>query len=144
MSSYAMVKDAGAFLAGAAGIKPQNSAAATVNGAAVDRLRYQSCVVVCMTGAATGSPTTQTLTFKVQDSADGTTGWADLEDVGGTVYSKVVSADDTVTDLDVKLGGARQYIRVVCTVAFTGGTTPRNDVAAALVLAGVSEAELPA
>lgn len=143
MSGYALVRDSGAYVLGAAGVLPQNSGAATVNGSAIDRGDYQSCVVHAMTGTATGSPSAQSHTFKLQDSPDGSTDWNDLTDVHGNVYSTEITADETIADLDVKLGGAKKYIRVVATVAFTDGSSPANDIAAVVALAGVASAELP-
>ncbi len=89
-------------------------------------------------GAASGSPTAQTVATKLQDSADGSTGWADVSGAAATD----LTADDTEDEVDIDLSGAKRYVRVVATISFTGGTTPSIPVAATLVLAGKDE--LPA
>lgn len=103
-------------------ILPQ-AATGNVNGSAVDTKGAQSCAVVgFLDDAATGS-------FKVQDSDDGSTGWADVAD------AKIISADDTndtagvASDL-VSLGviGAKRYLRVVFTHTGSG------DIAAFIAL----------
>ena len=50
----------------------------TTNSSAIDRQGYESCVLFHACGAATGSPSAQTADSKLQDSADGSTSWADI------------------------------------------------------------------
>jgi hypothetical protein len=66
-------------------------------------------------GAVTG--TTPTLDGKIQDSTDGSTGWAD---VSGYTFTQV-TASDSQQSLNVDTRGVKQYIRYVGTI---GGTTP--------------------
>lgn len=132
MSTVAMQRNIGAYVKVAKGINPQASAAATINGAAIDRQGYLSCVLHHACGAAAGSPTARTVDSKIQDSADGSTGWADLSGAAATQ----LTADNSEAEKNVDLSGAKRYIRVVETVAFTGGTTPTIPVAAEVVLAG--------
>jgi hypothetical protein len=80
----------------------------------------------------------QTVATKLQDSADGSTGWADVSAAAATD----LTADDTEDEVDIDLSGAKRYVRAVTTVSFTAGTTPSIPVAATLVLAGKDE--LPA
>lgn len=122
----------GALIKVVAGFSPRASATATINGAAIDRQDILSCVLHGRTGAAAGSPTAQTYDLKLQDSADGSTSWADLT---GAVITQI-TAIDTSGYVDVNLLSAKRYIRSVGTVAFTAGTSPTLEVACAVVLGG--------
>lgn len=122
----------GAYVKAVRGISPQDSAAATINGASIDRLGFDSCVLHHTCGAASGTPTSFTAASKLQDSDDGSTGWADLTGAAATT----LAADDTEAQKDIDLTGAKRYIRVVETVAFVGGTSPKVEVAATVVLGG--------
>ena len=127
------VTDIGAAVKAIKGINPEDSAAQTINGPAVDRHTYnlpRSAVVACQVGAETGSPTSKTVNYKLQDSPDNST-WADYGSAGTTI-----TADDTDGELDLDLNGADRYVRVVVTVAFVGGTSPTVPVGATLVLGG--------
>lgn len=110
------------------GISPQASADGTVNGASIDRTGFGYAVVSCDVGASTGSPTAISVTFKVQDSADGTT----FADVAGT--TRTITVNNTNDRIEVDLRGLRQYIRAVATVTHTGGTMPTTNIAASVVL----------
>ncbi len=114
---------------GAVGIDPQSFSGTTaVDGAAVDTLKWKTAKAICQAGATTGTPTTFSVTFKAQDSADGSTGWADITDpVSGTVLTAVLSAVSTAADFRISdfLGvQTKRYIRLVATPAFTGGSSP--------------------
>lgn len=139
MISQALRSDIGSFIKPVKGINPANQAAGTVNGAAIDRQRYGSCTLHLAVGAATGSPTAQTVDAKLQDSADGSTGWADL--TGAAVTQR--TADNTEAEVDANLAGAKQYIRAVVVVAFTAGTSPAIPIAATVVLGGADELPAP-
>ena len=130
--SMALHRNVGEFVKLAKGINPAASAAATINGAAIDRQGYLSCVLHHAAGAAAGAPTARTVDTKLQDSADGTAGWLDLANAAAAQ----LIADNTEAEKNVELTGARRYIRAVTTVTFTGGTSPTIPVAATLTLAG--------
>lgn len=121
-----------AYLKHARGIAPQDSAAATINGASHDRQGYLSALLVAKNGAPSGTPTSYSVDAKIQDSADGSTGWADF--AGASVTQ--ITADDTDRAKAVDLSGAKRYIRVVVTVAFVGGTSPKVEVDADVILGG--------
>ena len=130
--SISSFRNIGAFIKSIIGIDPANASAGTTNGAAIDRDGYNSCVLHGACGAATGSPTAQTVDQKLQDSADGSTGWADL--TGAAITQ--LAADDAEAEVDVDLSSAKQFIRVVSVVAFTAGTSPAIPVASTVVLGG--------
>ncbi len=119
------------------GNPPAAASAGTRNGSAIDRsvaggVTYQSATLHAASGAVTGSPTTQTLDAKLQDSADGSTGWADIT---GAAITQITAAN-AEAEVDVDLSGAKRYIRVVEVVAFTGGTTPTLGAQETVVLGG--------
>ena len=125
------VNDIGAHVKTVVGAKP-TTAAATVNGAFIDRQGYQSCVLAAQAGTATGTPTGQTVDAKLQDSADGSTGWGDL--TGAAVTQ--ITADDTLEKIDVDLAVAKRYIRVVQVITLTGGSTPTLPNSSTVTLGG--------
>jgi hypothetical protein len=108
--------DVGAQLKGAGGISPVVSAIA-VEGEAIDRIDYQSCVVFVQTGDGTGD-----VEFKLEDSHDGSTGWETFED-----YVILLEDENLLGRLDVNLGPAKRFIRVVA--------TPTGEIALSAVVA---------
>lgn len=124
-------KDIGAYIKSADGIKPQSASAGTINGPSFDRQDFDSAVLHGQVGAATGTPTTQSVIYKLQDSSDDST-FEDFED--GDIDA--IEANDTSAELDLNLSGARRYVRVVAVVAFTGGTSPTVPIASTLTLGG--------
>lgn len=128
--------DIGAQVKVIAGIPPTNDdGTAAINGAAIDRLGFQSAVLQVANGVATGAPTSYTIDAKLQESADGSTGWTDIS---GAAITQI-TADNSDEYVDVNLAGAKRYIRVVATTAFVGGTSPTVPVAATVVLDGAAE-----
>jgi len=127
----------GALIKAFLGVAPGARSAGAVNGPAIDRMGYGSATITVVTGAETGTPSARSSTCKLQDSADGSTGWADI--AGASV---AVAAVDSVGEVDVNLAGAKRYVRVVNTTAFTGGTSPTLLSSATLVLGGADK--LPA
>ena len=90
---------------------------ATANGPAVDILDYEGYAAAILQSAA-GTGTTPTLDVKLQDSADGSTGWADI---AGAAFAQVTNAAASKQIVKFNASAARRYIRAVATV---GGTTP--------------------
>jgi len=112
-------------------VRSQSASAGTVNGSSVDTKGYNSAMVNCDVGAASGAPTTQSVTFKVQESSDGST-WTDVS--GAT--TSAITADNKSAQIRVEgLGTSRsRYLRVVATVSFTGGTSPAIPISSAILL----------
>jgi hypothetical protein len=79
-----------------------------------------------------GTPTSFTYDAKLEDSADGSTGWAALV---GAAITQIVAAS-TAGYKDVDLSSAKRYIRAVDVIAFVGGTSPKLNAAVAVVLGG--------
>lgn len=130
---FAHDNDLGAHIKKVAAINPLAAqAAGAANGAAIDRLGYMSMSFIGQCGAATGTPSAQSVTFKLQESADGSTGWADIADAD----ADALTADNGVARIDLNLQARKRYIRAVATVAFTAGTSPTISVAGVAVLGG--------
>lgn len=127
----------GAEILPVAGLAALANSAGTRTGSAIDRLQSgsmaNSLTLACNVGATTGTPTTQTYDCKLQDSADGSTGWADLS---GASITQKTTATAGLVQKDVDLLPAKRYIRVVEVVAFTGGTTPATPAAVDVILGG--------
>ena len=134
--SITAMHDVGAYLKVVTGHPPENSLAATITGAAIERTIFMSCVLHAACGAATGSPTGQTVDSKLQQSVDGSTSWTDV--TGGAI-AQLLDTDDIEAYVDVDLGSVENYIRVVTVVGFTAGTDPAIPVQASLVLGGAKE-----
>lgn len=133
-----VLTDINAYIKPVVGVVPTASAAATINGASIDRINYQSAVLVANTGAETGSPSARSLNAKIQHSTDGSTGWNDYTDptTGAVAAITAITAASTQAKVAVNLSAAKRYIRVVETVAFTGGTSPTLAVSGHVILGG--------
>lgn len=95
---------------------------------------YDSANVMLALGAISGSPTATSVTIKVQhgDASDG----SDMVDVPTTAYidsTPTLTTANTNGNFDIDLAGLKRYIRVVATVAFTGGTSPAVYTASSIV-----------
>jgi len=100
------------------------SQASTVTGAAVNLSGYDTPIVIVQShGTGTG-----TLDGKIQDSADGSTGWADV--TGATFSQSTTTADVKILSLYPK--STKGYIRYVGTIV----TGPQN---VAVVAAGIKK-----
>lgn len=137
------VVDIGAFLRSATpdgkvqGYPPSNLAAATDYGDAFDVVGARSCVLTASTGAATGSPTEQKSTVSLESAPPGASPtWVAVE--GSTVE---LTADERSGEVDVNLTWLPSgHTRLRCKVvqAFTGGSSPKQSVAATVTLGGFS------
>lgn len=95
------------------------SGTTAANGSSVDCDGMEGPVVLAvLTGAATGTPTSFSIAAKLQESDDGSTGWADL----ASQETLSVTAGSSLG----KLRGIRtkRYLRSVLTPAFVGGSSP--------------------
>lgn len=123
-------------------LAPASNAAGTRNGGPINVSAFQSAVLVANIGAASGTPTTLSVTYAVQTSANGTSGWTALKDVDGADVTLAATAAGAAYEKDINLTYApadSAFIRVVETVAFTGGTAPAVVSGAVLVLGGAQK-----
>lgn len=135
----ALINDIGAFLKGKRGVSPAARAAGTFNGPGLDRLTFnnpQSCALIAVSGAETGAPTARSVQAKLQHSSDNGVGDA-YADFGGAGVT--VSAIDSEGQADYNLAGAKQWVRAVEVVTFTGGTSPTLECATAIAFGGSEE-----
>lgn len=127
-----------------AAIDPEDaSASATVTGEAIDRTAianggvFLSGKLHLACGAATGSPSAQTVDALVTHSATSGGSYVTLLDKDGNdVEVTQLTADDTESSQSFDLTGANAFLKVVVTVALTGGSTPTIPIAATLALGG--------
>lgn len=119
-------------------LNPQSLAAGVANGIAIDRFPSSSprggrtAVLHVSCGAAAGTPSALTVDAKLQDSADGSTGWLDI---GGNA-TQLIANNSASSGQNLRLQARRRWIRAVVTVGFTGGTSPTIPVQATIAFAG--------
>lgn len=115
--------------AGGGSVRPQASAAATVDGSAVDLLGAEGPVhLLASVGATTGTPTSFTVTWKLQESDTSGGTYADL----GDAQTEVLSAVNT--DAVISTGWrTKRFVRAVATVDFVGGTSPTVGISGVVV-----------
>jgi hypothetical protein len=97
-------------------LHPTAARTTTTNGSAVD-VRSQKGIAPVILDSAAGTGTSPTLDVKIQDSADGSTSWAD---VTGATFTQVINAASQ-QKIGLDLDATRGYIRAVATI---GGTSP--------------------
>lgn len=101
-------------------VLPAARRTASANGSAVDMQDFIGRVAfILMTSA--GGGTSPTLDVKLQDSADGSSGWADIS---GATYTQVTDSADATESIGVKIDEVKRYVRAVATI---GGTSPTFD-----------------
>lgn len=116
-----------------AGIKPEERAAGTVNGTTVDKLAqttFEGALAILKTGAASGTPDSQSVKLQIHDSADNSSFTA----VTGLEVES--TADNQVKELHFDPGSLRQYWRPVLVTAFVNGTTPKIESDATVIQYG--------
>lgn len=116
-------------------IMPQvaSGEATAINGPDIDRRGYQSAVVACQLGNASGTPTRFGATFKVQHKS-GESAWADVASQSYTFSGETVATMNNIGEIDIDLRGCGEYVRCVATPTFTGGSSPKIELGAVIVL----------
>ncbi len=115
-------------------IRPVTQAAGTVNGNAIDCLGYNSVMLSFEEGAITGTPATAAVDCKVQDSADGSTGWNDVSGASITQQTSTTGNKSAQIRVEGVNLNTKRYLRAVVTVAFTGGSSPAAPISAVALL----------
>ena len=131
--------DINSELLGAGGIVAPAQAPGNIDGPWIDRTGFESASAIGMLGTATGGPATQSLTLQIFDADDGSgTNSAALKPDGVHACASVTGAtgNGQMTQLGVKFQNCRKWVKVRGVYANTGGATPKNDVAVALMLGG--------
>ena len=141
-------RNSGAHIRCIEAIPPSAYTNGTTNGAAIDRYGLGgdaqfSGVLVAHRGTETGGPSTDTSQFSVQHSADGSTGWAALNNPNtGSAYQSTAMAAPGLEQIDLDLSGAHRYIRVVLVTTLAGGASPTIPASATISLSGELKAPL--
>jgi hypothetical protein len=130
-------KYSGYHFATKVGLPPGAYVTTDGNGSAIDRLTYAHLLTTL--NIVVNSGTLPTLDVKIQDSANGSTGWADF--VPSVIYANgdqtVTTAKfpqvttDGISKMDVDLGNAKRYIRFV---KLLGGSSPQIYLSCAVLL----------
>jgi hypothetical protein len=134
--------DINSELLGTGGIVAPAQAPGNIDGPWIDRTGFESASALGILGTATGAPVTQSLTLQVFDADDGAgTNALPLKPDGSHAAASVTgaTASGAMTQLGVKFQNCRKWVKVRGVYANTGGATPKNDVAVALVLGGARE-----
>lgn len=105
--------------------------AATKTGEVVDRFNYRDAILHAVVANVTGAPTGKEVTLKLQHSDTDVAGDFVDADIQGVPSTLVVAESG---ELHVNLDGFKQYVRVVASANFTGGTAPKADIVGTLVL----------
>lgn len=113
-------------------LKPIVGSGSAQNGTAVDRLGFLSAIIP-FAYSTSGGVTGGSITCKMQDSADGSTGWNDY----GTPLTITLSGTNPtgVAKIQVNLSSAKRFVRS-STVSNPTGGTPASIVSAPIVLGG--------
>ncbi len=102
-----------------------------ITGAVIDRLGYNSALLIFSYEASSGTPTTATAALKIQH---------DTDVAGGTVadYAVLETAKNIKTagiaQYLVDLSGANRYLFVVEDTTYADGSSPKNQVSCEVVL----------
>lgn len=94
----------------------------TLTGSAIDIKDYVGKMKFILASAAAAAGSSPTLDVKLQDSADGSSGWADIS---GATFTQVTDAADATEEIGVNIDGVKRYIRAVGTIG--GTSTPTFD-----------------
>lgn len=117
-------------------------ASAAVNGSAVDTLGADNAAIYAHANLASGTPDAATLAVKLQESADGSTGWTDALDNEGTVIGFTLNSQAADAENEARIEGLglnrQRYLRAVVTPTFSGGTTPAIIASVHIVQGGKS------
>ncbi|ATB41138.1 hypothetical protein CYFUS_006600 [Cystobacter fuscus] len=135
--------DIGAFLRSATpdgkiqGYPPSLLSAGTDYGDAFSVVGARSCMLTVSTGAATGTPATQKATVSLESAPPGASPtWVTVEN--STVD---LTADETSDEVDLnltRLPSGHTQLRCKVVTVFTGGSSPKQYVAASVTLGGFS------
>lgn len=114
-------------------VAPVDADAGAINGDVIDTVGFGDGMAVISTGEVTGSPDSYEVDAKLQESADGSSGWGDVPD--GAI--ETITEDNKTGEIRIRRAtraASERYIRVVVTPAFTGGSSPTIPVSAVVML----------
>jgi hypothetical protein len=111
-------------------IVPQSvSGSSAVDGVSIDTQGYDNAKLHVYAAEASGSPSGASLAVTLQESADGSTNWANALDNTGTAIGFTLSGLNAAAGVNAaRIEGLnlnrKRYLRIVVTPTFTGGTSP--------------------
>lgn len=112
-------------------IAPVDNDGTLINGVIIDRLGYQSAILELIWAASSGTPTTATAAVSIYyNSTSSTSGATKLVDLETALNVKTAG----YKQYDLDLSAADRYVYAVVDITYADGTTPKNIVAASLVL----------
>ena len=125
-------------------VDPQSLSGTTAaTGNKVDTLGADNAAVYVRAAAASGSPATASLVVTLQESADGSTNWANALDNTGTVIGFTLDAHAAAAENIARIEGLnlnrKRYLRALITPNISGGGAV---VATALIIIGNNQ-EVP-
>jgi hypothetical protein len=105
-----------------------------INGFTIDRLGYEGGVYSCLVGNTSGAPTTFGVTFKVQEKS-GETDWVDVSGMTYIISGETVAQQGRLSgEINIDFKGCARKTRLVATPNFNGGSSPKVEIGAVLVL----------
>jgi hypothetical protein len=126
-------------------IIPQSlTGSSAVDGVSVDTQGYDNAKLHVYAAEASGSPSAASVVVTLQESADGSTNWANANDNTGTVIGFTLSGLQAAAGVNAaRVEGLnlnrKRFLRVVVTPAFTGGTSPAILAYGELIFGGAQE-----
>jgi hypothetical protein len=109
-------------------------------GSAIDRLGYDSCVLVANIGATAGAPTGLSFPVTIMHCATSGGTYATYVPTDSLVTAQIsLATTDTIKALAVNLSGANRYLKVSCNPDFTAGTSPSLVVGTSLIFGGAAD-----
>lgn len=140
-------KNQGALAWADKGIVPQSLSGTTeVLSAAIDRMTvgeqgFDSCKITGSVGAATGSPSSFTVTYRITHCETDNGSYVAYTDPStGSAASVTIDTASTLTQLNVDLSQCYRYIKLSATPAFVSGTSPTIPFSGVIVLMGAHKA----
>ena len=148
MIGVAGSKDVGAFINNVLGLAPVRVTAGggadnvDQNGPAIDRKGYLSCEFSLVAQGVLGTSETAAVEARIQDSIDGSSGWANYGDPVAIALTDAVNNERGMANGKLNLDGAKRFIRLVGKANPSAGSTDTVDIAGVVTLGGPNE--LPA
>ncbi len=108
------------------------------DGAGIDQLSFAGCeslLAICAAGAPTGSPTSFSAVFTLEDSNDGSS-WATVKDRNGDDLTVTLDESGEVGQLHIRPDECRRHVRLNRTITITGGTSPMVPTVGFLIFGG--------
>ena len=102
-----------------------------ITGAVIDRLGYNSALLIFSYEASSGTPTSASAALKIQDDTDVAGGTA--ADYAVLETAKNIKAAG-IAQYYVDLSGANRYLFVVEDTTYVNGSSPKNQVSCEVVL----------